>query len=108
MEAAELMEESVVTPRSPLEDFVEFESIDGLTDLENEEGLINEIESIQDYDKMYEFVNENVSHEKLQEYADKCLQYIVGDFGEYQTIARKTAELKSKNILVEDLELDFI
>jgi len=94
--------------KSPLDDFINYSVVDSFTELDDEVSSIERIEEIQDFEKMYQFVNQEITHDALNEYADKCLQYISPNFNEYKKIERRTAEIKSKPMVIHDAELDFI
>jgi len=111
MEAAELAQETVietVEEKNPLEDFILFNLVDTFNDLDDEVSGIEAIETIQGFDKMYQFVNEDITYNALQEYADKCLQYTTPNFDDYARIEQRAAEIKSKTMIIEDNDLDYI
>lgn len=107
MEAAELVEENDTAPRSPLEDFVAFENVDSLDPIDEQMEKFTKVEQIQDFEKMYQFVNQNISYETLNDYANECLKYIVPDFSEYQKLIKKIDKIKSKPMFIAD-DIDFI
>lgn len=107
---AELIEEDQPeqNQETPLQRMIEFEELDTFNDLDVELKLIQKIEEIQDFEKMYQFVNKEYSMEQLNQYADKCLQYITSDKREYNKVQNRVDELKSKPIIIQDDDLDFI
>ena len=108
MEAVEIVKENDTTPRSPLEDFVSFENVDSLDNIDSQMEKFTEVERIQGFEKMYQFVNEDITYETLNQYADECLRYIVPDFSEYRKLTTKINEIKSKPMFITDDEIDFI
>lgn len=109
LEETQEQETTEETSLSILESYVDFDAIQEFSNIEDETKEIKEIEKIQELEKMYQFVNSEITYEGLQALANKCLMYVDGSSNtEFRRIGDKIHGVKSKPILIDSDEDDFI